>query len=203
MGYQVTTLAGADLTPARLRELDAIVVGVRAFNVRADLAANLPGLFAYVESGGTVIEQYNSPTGLQTTHLAPFRLTLSESLRENRVANEKAPVKLLVPRHPVFTFPNRIGSGDFEGWVQERGLNFPAQWDDEHFTSLLACGDPGETPLRSGLLVAKYGKGYFVYTGLSFFRQLPAGVPGAFRLFANLVSLDRSGAAPITSTGVQ
>ena len=96
-----------------------------------------------------------------------------------------------MPDHPAFNVPNKITAADFDGWVQERGLNFPSEWDKDHWTSLLACSDPGEAPLTSGLLVANHGKGYFVYTGLSFFRQLPAGVPGAYRLFANLLSLGK------------
>ena len=97
----------------------------------------------------------------------------------------------MLPGHPVFNTPNKVGPADFDGWVQERGLNFPNAWDTEHFTALLACSDPGEAPLKSGLLVSDYGKGHVVYTGLSFFRQLPAGVPGAYRLFANLISLGK------------
>jgi hypothetical protein len=107
------------------------------------------------------------------------------------VTNPKAPVTLLAPEHPAFNTPNKIVQADFDGWVQERGLNFPAEWDQQHWTELLACSDAGEAPLKSGLLVAKFGKGYYVYTGLSWFRQLPAGVPGAYRLFANLVSLGK------------
>ena len=191
MGYEVTTLSGADLTPERLKDFSAVVIGVRAFNVRGDLAPGLSALFAYVEEGGNVIEQYNTPGELKTARLAPYELTLSRDLPRNRVTNENAPVTILAPDHPALNGPNRIGAGDFDGWVQERGLNFPSTWDHDHFTALLACGDPGEEPLSSGLLVARHGKGYFVYTGLSFFRQLPAGVPGAYRLFANLVSLGR------------
>ena len=130
--------------------------------------------------------QYNNPNGLQTNQLAPFELRLSSE----RVTDETAPVTFLAPDHPALNTPNKITGADFEGWVQERGLYFPGQWD-EHFTPLLACGDPGEAPLKGGLLVAKYGKGYYVYTGLAWFRQLPAGVPGAYRLFANLVSLGK------------
>ncbi|HEY1683489.1 MAG TPA: PIG-L family deacetylase [Tepidisphaeraceae bacterium] len=191
MGYAVTSLTGADLTPKSLSRFDAVVIGIRAFNVRTDLAPHLPALFAYVQAGGTVIEQYNTPNGLQTTELAPYDLELSRDLPHNRVTDEKAPVTLLVPDHLAFTTPNRIVPADFDGWVQERGLNFPSKWDTTHFTALLACSDAGEAPLTSGLLVAHYGKGYFVYTGLSWFRQLPAGVPGACRLFANLVSLGK------------
>ena len=118
--------------------------------------------------------------------LAPFQLQISRS----RVTDEHAPVAILAPDHPALNTPNRITPDDFEDWAQERGLYFPERWD-ERFTPLLATGDPGETPLRGGLLVARYGKGHFVYTSLAWFRQLPEGVPGAYRLFANLVSLGK------------
>jgi LmbE family N-acetylglucosaminyl deacetylase len=190
MGYKVTQLTGADLTPERLHDFDAVVIGVRAFNVRTDLAAHLPALFAFVEQGGNVIEQYNRPNDLKADRLAPFDLRISN----DRVTDETAAMTFLVPEHPALTTPNKITEADFEGWVQERGLYFPNQWD-EHFTPLLACNDPGESPKKGGLLVAQYGRGYFVYTGLAWFRQLPAGVPGAYRLFANLVSLGKPAAA--------
>ena len=190
MGYKVSVLTGAELTADRLRGLDAVVLGIRAFNVRSDLEAGLPALFAFVEQGGTVIEQYNRPNGLRTSRLAPFDLTLSNE----RVTDENAPMTLLVPEHAALTTPNKITGADFEGWVQERGVYFPNQWD-QHFIPLLACNDPGESPLKGGLLVAQYGKGYFVYTGLAWFRQLPAGVPGAYRLLANLLSLSHAEAS--------
>jgi LmbE family N-acetylglucosaminyl deacetylase len=186
MGYMVTPLTGADLTPEKLRPLDAVVIGIRAFNTRTDLAEHLPALFAYVEAGGNVIAQYNHLDGLGAHWLAPFHLRISR----DRVTDERAPVTVLAADHPALTTPNRITSADFEGWVQERGLYFPDQWD-ERFTAILASGDPGETPLRGGLLVARHGEGYFVYTSLAWFRQLPEGVPGAYRLFANLVSLGK------------
>jgi alpha-galactosidase-like protein len=186
MGYEVTSLASADLTPERLRGLDAVVIGIRAFNVRKDLAEHLSALFAYVQAGGTVVTQYNTLDGLRDNWLAPFQLHLSRE----RVTDEHAPVTILAPEHPVLTTPNRITAADFEGWVQERGLYFPDRWD-ERFTAILAASDAGETPLRGGLLVARHGQGYFVYTSLSWFRQLPEAVPGAYRLFANLVSLGR------------
>jgi LmbE family N-acetylglucosaminyl deacetylase len=187
LGYEVTTLAGDDLTTNRLKDFDAVVIGVRAFNVRTDLVSQLPALFAYVESGGNVIEQYNRPgNDLKTDQLAPFSLRLSG----DRVTDETAPVTFLAPDHPALNTPNKITSADFDGWVQERGIYFPNQWDG-HFTPILACADPGEEPKSGSLLVAKYGKGYFVYTGLVFFRQLPNGVPGAYRLFANLISLGK------------
>jgi len=191
MGYDVEQLAGADLTSTRLRGLDAVVIGVRAFNTRADLAAHLPDLFAYAAAGGTVVEQYNTPNNLQAQPLAPFALKLSPNLPKYRVTDENAPITLLVPAHPAFNQPNRIVAADFDGWVQERGLDFASEWDGARFTPLIACSDAGEQPLKGGLLVAQVGKGYFVYTGLSLFRQLPAGVPGAYRLFANLVSLGK------------
>jgi LmbE family N-acetylglucosaminyl deacetylase len=187
MGCQVTTLTGADLTPERLKAFDAVVVGVRAFNVRTDLVSHLPGLFAYVEAGGNVIEQYNRPgRDLKTDQLAPYSLQLSS----DRVTDPSAPVTFLAPDHPALNSPNKITSADFDGWIQERGTYYPDEWDG-HWTPILACNDAGEAPLKGGLLIAPYGQGYFVYTGLVFFRQLPAGVPGAYRLFANLVSLGK------------
>jgi hypothetical protein len=191
MGYQVVQLDDADLTAERLKGFDAVVIGVRAFNTRTGLPAHLKDLFAYVEAGGTVVEQYNTPGGLQTDQLAPYPMKLSRDLPRYRVTDEKAPVTLLVPDHPAFNGPNRIGPADFDGWVQERGLDFASEWDADHLTALVALSDLGEPPLKGGLLVARYGRGTFVYTGLSFFRQLPAGVPGAYRLFANLVSLGK------------
>lgn len=186
MGYHVTMLTGADLTADRLRGFDAVVIGVRAFNVRTDLADRVPALFAYVEAGGNLIEQYNRPDGLKTTLLAPYALSLSGL----RVTDENAPVTLLAPDHPALNTPNKIVPSDFDGWVQERGIYYPSSWD-EHFTPILAASDSGEDPLKGGLLIAPYGRGYVVYTGLVWFRQLPAGVPGAYRLFANLVSLGK------------
>jgi LmbE family N-acetylglucosaminyl deacetylase len=183
MGYQVKMLATTDLTAAGLAGLDAIVVGVRAFDTHRDLASLMPALFAYVEAGGTVVMQYNRVDGFGSS---PLTLRVSQE----RVTDETAPVTFLAPDHPVLNTPNRITDADFAGWVQERGIYFPNQWD-ERFTPILASGDPGETPLKGGLLVAQYGRGHFVYTGLVFFRQLPAGVPGAYRLFANLVSLGK------------
>ena len=126
-----------------------------------------------------------------TQKLGPYPLSIAGNAPQWRVTDETAPVIFLAPNHPGLTTPNKIGPADFEGWVQERGAYFPSSFDEKHYTPLLAMSDPGESPLKSGLLVAQYGKGYFVYTGLAFFRQLPAGVPGAYRLFANLVSLGK------------
>jgi LmbE family N-acetylglucosaminyl deacetylase len=186
MGCAVKILDDADLTPENLKNLDAIVIGVRAFNIRTNLAQELPALFAYVENGGTLIAQYNRPDGLKTDKIAPFDLHLSGE----RVTDETATMTFLAPDHPVLNTPNKITQADFDGWVQERGIYFPNQWD-EHFTPIFACNDPGESPLKGSLLVAQFGKGFYVYTGLDFFRELPAGVPGAYRLFANLISLGK------------
>ena len=187
MGYKVTTLSGDDLTTNRLKDFDAVVVGVRAFNVRTDLVSHLPALFDFVSNGGNLIEQYNRPgNDLKTDRFAPFSLRLSN----DRVTDETAPVTFLAPENPVLNTPNKITEADFAGWIQERGIYYPNQWDD-HWTPILACSDPGEAPLKGGLLVANYGSGHVVYTGLVFFRELPDGVPGAYRLFANLVSLGK------------
>ena len=167
MGYEVTLLSATDLTTNRLADFDAVVIGVRAFNVRTDLVSHLPALFVFVEAGGNLIEQYNRPgNDLKTDQLAPYSLRLSG----DRVTDETAAVTFLAPDHPALNTPNKITSADFDGWIQERGIYYPNQWD-EHFTPILACSDPGETPLKGGLLVAQYGKGYFIYTGLVFFRR--------------------------------
>lgn len=191
MGYQVTRLTGADLVPAKLLGFDAVVIGVRAYNERTDLADNLPGLWSYVEGGGTVVAQYNRPDRLKAPKLGPYDLSIAGDAPSHRVTDENSPVSFLLGDHPALTTPNRITPADFQGWVQERGAYFPSSWDKQHYQEIIALNDPGEAPLTSGILVAKHGRGYFVYTGLGFFRQLPAGVPGAYRLFANLVSLGK------------
>jgi hypothetical protein len=191
LGCSVTTIASSDLTLEKLRRFDAVVLGVRAFNERPDLSDNLTGLLAYAEQGGTVIVQYNRPNGLKDKALGPYPLSIQGGAPQLRVTNEKAPVTFLAADHPALTTPNKITGADFEGWFQERGAYFPSSWDEAHYTAVLAMGDPGEGPLKSSLLIANHGSGYFVYTGLSFFRQLPAGVPGAYRLFANLISLGK------------
>ena len=190
LGYTVSMLSGADLTPEKLKPFDAVVIGVRAFNERTDLKENLPGLFAYVEEGGTVIAQYNRPSN-SLPQLGPYPLTIGGSAPQWRVTDEKSPVTFLAPDHPALTSPNTITPADFEGWVQERGAYFPNTWDEERYAPILAFNDPGQQPLASGVLIARHGKGCYVYTGLAFFRQLPAGVPGAYRLFANLLSLGK------------
>jgi len=187
MGYTVVTLKPGDITPDKLSGLDAVVVGVRAFAVRKDLAAAMPALTSFVQAGGNVIVQYErNEQGQNSISLGGYSLQLSA----NRVTDPNATMTFLAPDHPAVNVPNKITPDDFTGWVQERGTYFPSQWDD-HFVPIFACNDTGEAPLKSSLLIAQDGKGYFVYTGLGFFRQLPAGNPGAYRLFANLVSLGK------------
>jgi len=184
IGYRVTTINPETMTEKSLREFDAIVVGIRAYNVVEALKFKQELLFAYVKNGGNLIMQYNVSRGLVTENLAPYDLTLSRE----RVTDEDAQVTFINPNHPVLQSPNTITQKDFENWVQERGLYFPNAWGNE-FTPILQMNDPGEDPLTGSLLIAKHGSGHFVYTGLSFFRELPAGVSGAYRLFTNLLSL--------------
>ena len=163
LGYAVTMLTGADLTPEKLHGLDAVVIGVRAFNERTDFATNFPALLAWVEQGGTVIAQYNRPNGLRTQQLGPYPLSIQGQAPPLRVTDENAPVTFLLPDHPALNVPNKITSADFTGWVQERGAYFASQWDDR-YAAPLAMSDPGETQPNSSLLIAKDGNGYYVYT---------------------------------------
>lgn len=183
LGFSVTLLSADDLLRGDLARFDAVVLGIRAANTRPELREALPRLHAWVAEGGTLVVQYNTSFELVTDALGPFPLKLGR----DRVTVEESGVRLLAPEHPLLTTPNRISAADFEGWVQERGLYFPASWD-ERYVPLLGMADPGEAETKGSLLAARHGKGTYVYTGLSFFRQLPAGVPGAIRLFANLVS---------------
>lgn len=186
IGYSVTLLNSEDINQKNLATYDAVVLGVRAYNTIDDLKFKQDQLFEYVKNGGNLIVQYNTSFRLKTDQLAPYDLKLSR----DRVTDENSEVILLNPEHPALNYPNKITKNDFDGWVQERGLYFPNEWSEE-FTPLLGMSDPGETQKKGSLLVAQYGDGYFVYTGLSFFRELPAGVPGAFRLFTNLLSLGK------------
>ncbi|MES1194519.1 MAG: NEW3 domain-containing protein, partial [Opitutus sp.] len=149
MGYVVHRLTGADLTPEKLRGLDAVVIGVRAFNERTDLKAAFPGLLAWVEAGGTVIAQYNRPNGLKAEQLGPYPLSIEGPAPQLRVTDETAPVTFIAADHAALNTPNKISASDFEGWVQERGAYFPSSWDKDHYTPLLAMSDPGEAPLQS------------------------------------------------------
>jgi LmbE family N-acetylglucosaminyl deacetylase len=192
LGCKVTVLSGEDLTLDKLKPLDAVVTGVRAFNERTDLSAGrMSNLFAYVEQGGTVVVQYNRPNGLRVDQLGPYPLSIQGQAPDLRVTDEDSPVTFLAPDSPALSSPNKIGKADFIGWFQERGAYFPSSWDTTHYQAILGMSDPGEQPLQGGVLVARNGNGYYVYTGLAFFRQLPRGVPGAYRLFANLISLGK------------
>ena len=184
IGYKVDVINPELITPGLLSGYQVVILGIRAFNTVEPLAYKNKILFDWVHEGGTMIVQYNVNRGLVTEELAPYPLSLSR----DRVTEEHTPVTLLAPDHPVFSFPNKINTSDFEGWVQERGLYFPSTWD-EHFTPLLQMNDTGEAPTKGALLVAQYGKGYYVYSGLSWFRHLPAGIPGAYRLLSNLIAL--------------
>jgi LmbE family N-acetylglucosaminyl deacetylase len=186
MGYEVWEMKNEEVTAENLKRVDAVVLGVRAINTNERIAFIMDALLHYVEQGGTLVVQYNTSNDLETDKYAPFPLTISR----DRVTEEGAEVRILKPDHPVLNFPNKITAADFEGWVQERGLYFPNKWDDR-YEAILSMNDKGEEPKNGSLLVAKYGNGYYVYTGLSFFRELPEGVPGAYKLFANLVSIGK------------
>jgi LmbE family N-acetylglucosaminyl deacetylase len=186
MGCEVEFLSHDDLAQGDLSRFDAIVTGVRAYNVRADLRAKLDRLLRYVQGGGTLVVQYNVADGRSpetVARIGPYPLRLGRA----RVTAPDAPVGLLDPEHPLLMSPNKISAQDFEGWVQERGLYFASEWDPR-YQPLFQCHDPGEAPLQGATLYARYGEGAFVFTAFSWFRQLPAGVPGAFRIFANLLS---------------
>ncbi|MEP0986597.1 PIG-L family deacetylase [Ekhidna sp.] len=186
IGYEVTKLGKDDITTANLKKYDAVILGIRAFNTVDWLSYKNRDLFDYVKQGGNLIIQYNTSHRLVTQEIAPYNLKLSR----DRVAVEGAPVEIIAFDHPVMNTPNRITDKDFDGWVQERGLYFPNEWSEE-FTPILKSNDPGESPKNGGLLVARYGEGYYVYSGYSWFRELPAGVPGAYRIFVNLISLGK------------
>ena len=194
LGCDVTLLGEKDLAAGNLGRFDAIVTGVRAFNTRADLRAGIQRIFDYVNRGGTLVVQYNvleggflagDPRALDRIGPYPMRIG------RDRVTVEEAPVTLVNPAHPLLHKPNQITASDFQGWVQERGLYFASDWD-QRYQPLFEMNDPGEKPSRGATLVARYGKGAYVFTGISWFRQLPAGVPGAYRIFANLLSAGKT-----------
>jgi hypothetical protein len=180
VGFTVDELDDTALRTGELSRYAAIVIGIRAFNTRAAVRSAHPRLMSYVEHGGTLIVQYNT-LGAEGP-LGPFALELGR----DRVTDETAAPTFLAPADPLMLRPNRLDTADFAGWVQERGLYFASKWDSK-YKPLVRFADPGEAPLDGSLLVAQHGKGRFIYTGLALFRQLPAGVPGAYRLFANLI----------------
>jgi LmbE family N-acetylglucosaminyl deacetylase len=185
LGYTVTLLDPAtDLTLDRLRRYDAVVLGIRAYNTVEKLKSQQAELLKYAEQGGNVVVQYTVTRGALLPQIGPYPLTLSN----NRITVENTPVKFLDPKHPLLNSPNKLTPEDFStGWVQEQGLYYPSAWDAK-YTPVIASHDPGEAEQQSAILVADYGKGHYIYTGLSLFRELPAGVPGAYRVLANLVS---------------
>ena len=184
VGYDVELVSDADLDRGDFSKYDAVVTGVRAYNTRTRLKLAHEKLMKYVQDGGTMVVQYNTNGGdLSVESPGPYKFKLSR----DRVTVEEAPIKLLAPTNPLLTTPNKITAKDFEGWVQERGLYFAGEWDPQ-YTTVLASNDPGEPEKPGGELYAKYGKGTFVYTSYAWWRQLPAGVPGAIRAFVNLVS---------------
>ena len=184
IGYEVDMLTSEEVTAENLAQYDAVVLGVRAFNTVYWLAYKNKELFKYAENGGTVLVQYCTNRRLVTEDIAPYDIKLSR----DRVTVEEAEVRVLNESHPIVQGPNKITSADFEGWVQERGLYFANEWADE-FEPIFSANDPDEPARDGGLLVAKHGKGYYIYSGYSWFRELPAGVPGAYRIFVNLLSL--------------
>jgi hypothetical protein len=187
IGSAVKILSDDEIKAPNLKQFDAIVLGVRAYNVHPDrISGWYPELLAYARQGGVVLVQYNTTPGPKPNEL-PHPLHVSH----DRVTDETAPVRILAPDHPVMNFPNKITPADFNDWVQERGLYFPDQWDPG-WSPILSSNDPKEKPLDGGLLVTRVGKGWFVYTGYSWFRELPAGVPGAYRIFANMISLGKA-----------
>ncbi|AOW18867.1 LmbE family protein [Polaribacter vadi] len=182
IGYTVDEINPADINEDNLKSYDAIVLGIRAYNVVKELKFKQKYLLEYVEKGGNMIVQYNTNRGVDVG--SPYKLSLSR----DRVTDEFADVTILDSNHQLLNYPNKITDEDFKDWVQERGLYFPNAWDP-NFTPLLSMYDKGELPKNGSLLIAKYGKGNYIYTGLSFFRELPAGVSGAYKLFANMLSV--------------
>jgi LmbE family N-acetylglucosaminyl deacetylase len=191
IGYNVTVIKADEISKDVLLKYNALVIGVRAYNTEEPLKFKQKEILEYVNEGGTVVIQYNTSGGLVTKDLGPYPIGLSRS----RVTVEDAEMRITNPTHSILNYPNKITSKDFEGWVQERGLYFPGEWDPKYET-ILSCNDPGEKPLESSVLAVKYGDGHYIYTGLSFFRELPAGVSGAFRLFANMISYGGESAKP-------
>ena len=195
MGCEVSLLSRDDLASSDLSRFDAIVTGVRAYNVRPDLLANQGRVLEYVKNGGTMVVQYNvvedrrfNPrveSGLDRLGPYPFKLS------RDRVTVEEAPVEFTSMKGPLLREPNKIGAQDFDGWIQERGLYFASEWDPRYET-VLSTHDPDEKGLPGGTLFTRYGKGAYVFSSYSWFRQLPAGVPGAYRIFANLLSASKA-----------
>jgi hypothetical protein len=189
IGYNVTILSDEQLRHEDLSKFSAVVTGIRAYNTSDKLHAHKEKLMKYIKNGGNLIVQYNtnSRVGPLQASIGPYPFTISRE----RVTNENAAVFFKNEKHPVLNYPNKITVKDFEGWVQERGIYFASELD-KNYETVLSMNDPNEKSNEGSLIIAKYGKGNFVYTGLAFFRELPAGIPGAYRLFANLLSLPQN-----------
>ncbi|OON68781.1 PIG-L family deacetylase [Hymenobacter sp. CRA2] len=186
LGYRVTMLKPEDLHAEFLKRFDAVVLGVRAYNTVDRLKFQQKELLEYVEKGGNLVVQYTVNRGTVLPEIGPYPMQLSN----DRVTVEDAPVTITRPQHPLMSAPNKITPEDFKGWVQEQGLYYPSSWDPKYQT-VISSQDPGEQPKQSAILVTDYGKGHYIYTGLSFFRELPAGVPGAYRLITNMIELGK------------
>lgn len=184
MGYEVTIVKPQEITAEKMADFDVVITGIRAYNVITDLAFKQNILFDFVKNGKTMIVQYNTTDDLVTKDIAPFPLKISR----DRVTEENAEVRFLATEHPILNVPNKITSDDFKDWKQEQGLYYPNEWD-ANFTPIISANDKGEKAKNGAILEAKYGKGTYIYTGLSFFRELPEGVSGAFRLMANMISI--------------
>ena len=192
LGYTVTLLKPEEITPEKLESFDVVMTGVRAYNTVTALANKQNILFDFVQGGKTMLVQYNTAGDLVTENIAPYPLKLSR----DRVTEEDAEVRFLAPNHPVLNFPNKITAKDFQGWKQEQGLYYPNEFD-KAFTPILSSNDKGESPKNGALLIAPFGKGHYIYTGLSFFRELPEGVTGAYKLISNIISLQSSEKIPV------
>lgn len=188
VGYNVDEIPASEITADRLAGYDATILGVRAYNTKKDLLLKKKALNEYMTNGGTVIVQYTTPRGgIRGNDIAPYPMTLSRT----RVTDETATMSYVDADHEVLNYPNKLNVRDFEKWVQERGLYYASEWD-ERYTTPIAAADPDEPLAKGGLLIAPVGEGYFIYSGISWFRQLPAGVPGAYRFFTNLISIGKN-----------
>ncbi|WP_372792981.1 PIG-L family deacetylase [Lutibacter sp.] len=187
IGYTVVELNEDDITPEKLANFDAVVLGIRAYNTNERAKFYQKDLHNYVQKGGTLIAQYNTSHRVIVDEVAPYSIKLSRY----RVTDENSEVRIINPNHELLNYPNKIVASDFDGWVQERGLYFPDEWDSK-FEPIISMNDKNESPKNGSILVAKYGEGNFIYTGLSFFRELPAGVSGAYKLFANMLSVGKN-----------
>jgi len=187
LGLNVHFLSPEDLASGNLSKFDAIILGVRTYAAREDLKINNGRILDYVKNGGVAIVQYNTPE--YDHNYGPYPYKMGSNPEE--VTDENSKVEILAPANPVFNWPNKITSKDFENWVEERGSKFLESWDSA-YEPLLETHDPGQAPQKGGLLFAKYGKGVYIYNAYAFYRQMPEGVPGAYRLFANMVSLGKN-----------